>query len=169
MIFREYNLEGGGNVDLSRLRANRMSLPNYSLAHQHLPIVCHDVFIRYGGGVLLVVRDNHPHKGELWPLGGRIERGFSTEDSLRMIVRRESRLELEDISMIGSIRIFAGTDPFSHGKGTDCPAFVYSATGIGKLRLDSLHKDPTIVTPERYDKIRDSLHPYVRDFMDLLI
>jgi len=169
MLLREYNIEDGNEVDLNGLKSNRMSLPDYILSHRSLPMPCHDAFIRYQGGILLVTRDNPPHKNELWPFGGRIERGMKTEDSLKTVIKRESGLELEDIALIGCIRIFAGTDPFGHGKGTDCPAFVYSATGKGDLKLDSLHRNPRIITHNAYPKIRSSLHPYVRDFMDLLI
>lgn len=169
MRLREYNLEDGEQIDLNKLKANRMPLPDYVNSHRNLPLVCHDAFIRYGGGVLLVTRDNHPHKGELWPFGGRIERGMKTEDSLRAVVKRESGLVLKDINLIGCIRIFAKTDPFGHGMGTDCPAFVYSATGEGDLKLDELHRNPMIVTAADYSEIRGSLHPYVRDFMDIVI
>lgn len=131
--------------------------------------MCHDVFIQRGKGILLVIRDNHPYKGELWCLGGRFEGGMKTEDSLRVLTRRETNLELEDITFLDTIRMFAQTDPFGHGKGSDTPAVVYFARGKGDLKLNELNKDPMIVTPSEYLRLRDSLHPYIRDFMDISV
>jgi len=77
-------------------------------------------------------------------------------------------LELDNIKYLGTSRAIFSTDPFQHGQGTDCFALMYSADGSGELKLDNLHKDPLIVTKEKYIEIRDSLYPYVQDFMDKL-
>ena len=166
---KEYFFENDRVVDLNPLKSPRMPRDSYTISHSRLPIMCHDVFIQYKEGMLLVVRDGHPYKGELWCLGGRSERGMKTEESLRVLTRRETKLELEDITFLDSVRTFAQTDPFGHDKGSDTPAVVYFARGKGDLRLDELHKDPKIVTPFEYLGLRDSLHPYIRDFMDISI
>jgi len=166
---REYFFENNRAVDLNLLESPRMPKDAYAVSHEGLPIACHDVFIQYKGGILLVVRDNHPFKGEMWCLGGRSERGIETEDSLKVLIRKETNLELEDITFLDSIRVFAQTDPFGHGGGSDHPAVVYFARGGGSLKLDELHEDPRIVTPSEYPGLRDNLHPYIRDFMDISI
>lgn len=166
---REYFFENGQVVDLNSLKSPRMSRDSYAASHEGLSIMCHDVFIKYRNGMLLVVRDNHPYKGELWCLGGRVERGMKTKDSLRVLTKREANLELEDITFLDSIRMFAQTDPFGHGRGSDTPIVVYFARGGGNLRLDELHKDQKIVTPSEYPMLRDGLHPYIQDFMDISI
>ena len=163
---KEYFLEAGKKVDLSKMKAGFISQDDYVAAHRNLPIACHDVFIEYKGGILTIIRDNEPMKGERWMIGGRIERGVTTEDSLKAKAKRECGLNLYDLKFLGSARVFNSADPFGHGKGTDCPVFVYFARGKGKLKLGHLHKKPEIVTPRDYASVRESFHPYMRDFMD---
>jgi ADP-ribose pyrophosphatase YjhB (NUDIX family) len=163
---QEYILENGEKVDLKKLESDFMPESDYISAHKGLVISCHDVFIQHEDGLLLVVRDNFPMKGELWPIGGRIERGIKTEESLKNKTRKECGLDLHNIKYLGSARILMDTEPFNHGKGTDCVAFVYFARGEGELNLDSLHKNPRIVKTSEYRELRSDLHPYVRDFMD---
>jgi len=167
-IFHEYAIEDGSGVDLAPLEAQDL-LPKdiYQKAHEGLVIPCHDVFIRYEGKILLVVREGAPVKGILWPIGGRIKRGVSTINSLRVKVKEECGLDLEDIRYLGAARTFFKTDPFSHGKGTDTINQVYSAKGIGDLKLNELHSKPTLLGHSEYLAIKHTLHPYVRDFMDL--
>lgn len=163
---KEYFIEDNQEVDLSNLKAHPLSLKDYTTAHQNLVIPCHDVFIQYGEGILLVTRDNLPMKGILWPIGGRMQRGIPTEESLKQKVKIECNLDIINLKYLGYARQFMQTDPFSHGKGTDTTAVAFFAKGKGELKLDNLHKDPKIITPEEYPLIRSSLHPYVRDFMD---
>ena len=163
---KEYLLEAGEEVDLEKLKSGFAPKEEFVAAHRNLPIVCHDVFIEYQGGILTVVRDNEPMKGERWILGGRIQRGMPIEESLRDKVRKECGLDLHDIKYLGAARVFQRADPFGHGRGADNPVFVYFARGEGEIKLDPLHKDPKIITKDDYKKIRTSLHPYIQDFMD---
>jgi hypothetical protein len=147
-----------------------MPREHYVAAHQGLVIACHDVFIRYNYGILLVERKGLPARGMLWPIGGRISRGMSIEDSLRVKTEEECGLKLENLKELGHpARVFFRTDPFGHGKGTDTIGHAYSADGIGEINLNHLHQNPTIVLPEQYPLIRTLLHPYVRDFMDMMV
>jgi len=169
-MYREYFTENGEEVELDKLKSEDMSKESYSLAHKSLPIACHDVFIEYGGGILLVKRDNHPAKGELWPIGGRIRRGIPMEESLREKVKVECGLEISGLEFVGIIRHFFKSDPFGHGRGVDTPTFIYFSKGKGELNLDELHSNPKIIKSENYDsEFRNSLHPCVRDFMDVCI
>ncbi|MEW6407295.1 MAG: NUDIX domain-containing protein [Patescibacteria group bacterium] len=166
----EYKFENGDVVDMKQLEAPPIIRADYNKAHQGLVIPCHDVFIQCEGGILLVRRLDFPAKNILWPLGGRIERGKTIEDSLRKKIRDEAGLELGDIVEIGYARTFFKTDPFGHNRGTDTINFVFFGRGKGTLSLDESHKNPTIVLPrDYYTEYRDDLHPYVRRFMDLVI
>lgn len=165
---REYKVEHG-EVDIKQLEAGLMDESSYRSAHQGLVLSCHDVFIEYEDGILLVKRLNFPAKDILWPLGGRIKRGMATENSLREKVWEEAKLELDDLTELGHARTYFETDPFGHGNGTDTINFVYFSRGKGSLELDRLHEVPTIVLPGNYQSKRNQLHPYVRDFMDLAI
>jgi len=164
----EYAIEGNGQkVEWESLQAPPLAKEKYAAAHQYLPIACHDVFIEYQEGILLVVRDNAPAKGLLWMMGGRIQRGLPILDSLKQKVKEECGLEIDNIVELGTGRTLFKTDPFRHGKGTDTINLVYFARGKGNLKLDPLHKKPIIVKPADYTSaLRKSLHPYVRDFMD---
>jgi hypothetical protein len=165
---KEYRVEDG-NVDIKQLESDLMKLDSYRSAHEGLVLPCHDIFVQYDGGILLVKRLNFPAKDILWPLGGRIKRGIDTEDSLREKVWEESKLELNDLTELGYARTYFKTDPFGHGKGTDTINFVYFGRGRGSVGLDNLHEKPTIILPKDYQSCRDNLHPYVKDFMDLAV
>ena len=165
---KEYKIENG-EVAIKQLEVGPMDKASYVVAHQGFVIPCHDVFIQYEKGTLLIKRLNFPAKDILWPLGGRIKRGVLIEDSLREKVRDEAGLELTNLAELGCARTFFKTDPFGHGRGTDSINFVYFGRGAGQLRLDSSHEEPTIILPNEYKSIRGELHPYVRDFMDLSV
>ena len=164
---KEYAVEEGRKVNLRKLAAPPLSKEVYAQAHRSLPIACHDVFIEYQGGILLIVRDNVPAKNIWWMIGGRVSRGVPMLGSLKQKVKQECGLEINDIVELGTARTLFATDPFGHGKGTDTVNWVYFAQGRGKIKLDTLHKKPMIVKPADYTAaFRKSLHPYVRDFMD---
>lgn len=165
---KEYQLENGP-VDLNKLKADQLDKATYAKAHEGLIIACHDIFVQYNNGILLVKRLSFPAKGILWPLGGRIKRGIPTEQSAREKIEEESGLKTLSLIEIGHARTFFATEPFNHGHGTDSINIIYFAKTEGKLKLNSLHEEPTIVTPAEYQKLRASLHPYVRDFMDKAI
>ena len=168
-MMKEYAFENGA-IDLFQLLANPLPNDAYFESHKGLVLACHDIFINYQGGILLVKRANSPAKDLLWPIGGRIQRGLTTEESLKKKVKEECNLELENIIDLGHARVFLRTDPFGHGKGTDAIAIIYFGEGKGKLKLNKDHYEPTIVLPKQYtNKFRENLHPYVRDFMDLAI
>ncbi len=165
---KEYAIEEG-QVDLKKLVSSNMPNEDYKNAHAALCVSCHDIFIEYKGGIILVRREDPPAKGYLWPIGGRIKKGRPTEDSLELKVKEECGLSVDNFVFLGSGRTFFATDPFGHGKGTDTINMVYFARGTGDIKLNNLHSNPTIVTPEIYKKIKKELHPYVRDFMDKAI
>ncbi|HLC31597.1 MAG TPA: hypothetical protein VJK51_02935 [Candidatus Nanoarchaeia archaeon] len=179
---KEYLFEDGTNVELGQLKVTeQLSLADYQKAHQSLPIMCHDVFIFYRSGILLVYRDNFPAKNEYWPIGGRLQRGVPVVDSLRDKVQKECGLQLKDIVYIDLARHFFRTAPFDLKKGTDTPCAVYAACGEGILKLDTLHSKPLLVVPEGVHiapvggcvvqeytpEFSAKLHPYVREFLSL--
>lgn len=165
---KEYSVEDGETVDLTRLKTAQLPQKIYTQAHEGLVLFCHDVVIEHKGGALLVVRKDLPAKNVLWPIGGRVLRGMSIEESLRKKVEEECNLELTQIKYLGVARTFFRTDPFNHNHGTDTINALYFAKGEGQLKLNALHSCPTIIKPADYTKkFRASLHPYVRDILDL--
>jgi len=164
---KEYAIENEKKVDLKKLVALPLSREAYAQAHQSLPLACHDVFIEYQGGILLVVREDAPAQGVLWTLGGRISRGVPMLESLKQKVKEECGLDLDNIVELGAARTWFRTAPFGHGQGTDSVNWVYFARGRGNLKLDKRHKKPIIIKPADYTPaFRKSLHPYVLGFMD---
>lgn len=165
----EYAVEDGRRVDPAALRSPRMSDEAYREAHKGLVISCNDVMIEYLGGLLLGERADLPAKGEMWPVGGRMYRGLSFEESLRKTAMREVGLDLDEITFLDVTRPLWATDPFGHGYGTDNVSIRFFARGKGELKLD-----PTwtgrhmIVKPADYTpELRETLHPYVQSFIDL--
>ncbi|MCH8088642.1 MAG: NUDIX hydrolase [Chloroflexi bacterium] len=130
---KDYIVNYGEEVNLEKLKeeGSQSEWDQFPESHKNLPIVCHDVFIEYNGGILLVVRDNEPAKGKKWCIGGRMKRGIPTEESLKMKAKEECGLELKDLQYLGCGRVYWNSDPFGHGKGADTPTFVYFAKGEG--------------------------------------
>jgi hypothetical protein len=168
---KHYAIEDNAPVDLKKMKQDGFMPENeYRSANANLVLACHDVFIKYADGILLVKRKTKPAINVWWPLGGRILKGFSNEESLSKRVESECGLKLTNIQEIGCSRVILGTDPFGHGKGVDAIAIVFYAESIGKLNLDQFHFDPQIITPKTYtEEFRETLHPYVRDYMDIAI
>lgn len=165
----QYAEENGENINVDQLKAGFMAEKDYSYANASLVMACHDVFIKYQDGILLVKRNVEPAIDTPWPIGGRISRGFSTEDSLKNKSFKECGLVLENIQYLGTTRVMLATDPFGHGKGTDAIAIVYIAEGHGELKLDDNHGHAIIIKKEAYHTIRQNLHPYVREYMDMVM
>ena len=104
----------------------------------------------------------------LWPVGGRLLRGVLMEDSLRRKAKEECNLDLEDITYLGVGRAMWNTTALGHERGYDSFGFNYFAEGIGDLKLNDLHTNPTIITPDQYTSdFRKTLHPYMEEFMTL--
>lgn len=143
-----------------KLFVEMLEMPVYQLAHQHLVIFCHDVFIRTDQGILLVKRLKEPATNIWWPIGGRVLRGHSVESSLQKKSKEECGLILQDIKLLEFARTWFKGDPFGHGQGTDTINAVCYAEGKGSLQLDNLHESPTYITPENFSSF-GSLHPYV--------
>ncbi|MFH0869451.1 MAG: NUDIX domain-containing protein [archaeon] len=149
-----------------------MSFESYKEAHANTVIACHDVMIQYDGGALLVKREGVPCKGMLWPVGGRISRGLSMEDSLRQKAKEECGLELSDLAFLDVTRVLLEEDPLGHGKGTDTIGFRYFAVGKGKIDLNHLHSDPVIIPPRDINADRMKamgLHIYVADYLTMCL
>ena len=141
----------------------------YKKIHALTPVLCHDAILNYNGKALVAYRDGRPAKGVLSPLGGALKKGSSLEDSLRKKIRQESGLEIDALKQLGITRVVWEDDPFDHGKGTDSFVFMYYGIGKGDLKLESL-SNPLLISPKEYtNEFRNSLHPYTRDFLDVVI
>jgi ADP-ribose pyrophosphatase YjhB (NUDIX family) len=167
MNYKEYK-EGG--MDISLLETSFIDQKDYEMIHRNTVILCHDVFIRttYNGvqGILLVTRLNEPAKNIVWPIGGRILRGVSTEESLARKALDECSLRLSNIQYLGTARTFFKGEPFGHGNGTDTLNLIYLADGEGELKLNAVHEAPHIITREEYVRTRETFVPYVQEFLD---
>lgn len=169
-IMKEYFFEDGREIDPKPLETEFIPAEQYKYIHEKTVRACHDAFIAYNGGILLVRRKGLPAKDVFWPIGGSMLRGVPTEESLKHKVREECGLEITDIKELGFSRTFFQTDPFGHGHGTDTFNVAYFGRGQGELKLNDLHEQPLIVTPAKYTpEFRNSLDPYVRDFLDLAL
>ncbi|MEK6908483.1 MAG: NUDIX domain-containing protein [Nanoarchaeota archaeon] len=167
MDYKEYSIEDNELVELSKLKVGFIPKEDFIKIHQNSIIVTVDILIWYNSGFLLVQRDNVPANGELWNIGGRIERGVSLEESVRKKVKSECNLSLKNMKNLGVSRSLWKTDPFGHGKGTDTLTFMYLAEGVGELKLDKLHSNPLIVDKKKFEEIKHSFHPFMSDFFEI--
>jgi ADP-ribose pyrophosphatase YjhB (NUDIX family) len=154
----------------SNLQTRFIEKDIYKIIHETTVVVCHDVFIRctYNNtqGILLVKRLNNPAKDRSWPIGGRILRGISTEESLKKKALEECSLRLTNIAYLGTARTLFKGDPFGHTKGTDTLNLIYVASSEGGLVLNQDHTEPIIVTKESYISLRETFVPYVQKCLD---
>lgn len=162
MFFKEY-MAG----DNEQLQTGHLDLETYSLIHQNVPIVCVDILIKYKEGYLLIKRKTQPAKDEYWAIGGRIYRGISIEDNLKTKAKSEVNLNIENIKFLGLGRHLFATDPFNHHRGTDTPTLMFLAQGMGELKLDDNHSDYLIITAGNYPALKNTFHPYIRDYLAL--
>jgi len=171
MFMKEYNEEGGEQVDISKLRVPKMPFEHYMAANAGLVIVCHDVIVDYNDAALLVQRKIFPAKDIYWPIGGRVQKGMPIEESLKAKVKEECKLDLSDIVELGIARTFWKTDPFGHGRGVDTINFMFYGKGSGTLELNDDHYNAVLVEPEDYTPsvFQQTLHPYVQEIMDKAI
>lgn len=168
MEFKEFNWENGGEINISKLITQKLSADDYKKINSCTVISCHDVIIDYNGKCLLITRNNFPAKGELWVLGGRIEKGLSIEESLKKRVKEESNLDIYDINFLGCCRTFFKTDPFNHGNGVDSINLIFYAKARGELKLDNFHKDPILLSKNDYNSnFKEKLNPFVKYILDL--
>ncbi len=167
---KEFVLDYQGRpIKRANLASPGMGEKNYICAHSNLPIVCHDIVIKYEGKILLIKRKSHPARGLFFPVGGRIKRGIQIETSLKNKVKEECNLEIEKIVELGVCRTLFNTDPFGHGKGTDTINIMFFGIGKGKINLDRLHSGYTLLSVSDYKKLKPKLHPYIRHIIDLSI
>lgn len=134
--------------NLSNFNFSKIENDEYSLIHEKMPVLCHDVFIKYREGILLVKRKVEPGKGEYWPVGGRVQKNTPIEKSLIKKTKEECNLELKKIKLLSFARFYFKKDPFRHGHGTDTPSLIFFAEGSGNLKLDKNHEKPIIIKKE---------------------
>ena len=167
---KDYKIEENKKVDISKMTSGFIKAEEYSSIHKKMVVLCHDIFIKYNGGILLGVRENYPVKNMLWPIGGRVLRGVTTKKSLEKKVKEECNLKIFNLQFLGCARTFFKTSPFNGGKGTDTLNLVFYGEGKGKLNLNTSHKKLKIITFYEYtNKFKKNLHPYVSNFMDLVM
>ena len=115
----------------------------YTDIHQHMPIICVDIVIYYNESILLIKRSVEPAKDEWWFPGGRLLKLERLRNAPERIVKKETNLEITQLSYIGFDETVFDTDPFGHGEKTHTINHVYSARirekGMLKLALDQDH------------------------------
>ena len=163
MDYKEYAIEDKKPVNLDCLKVEFIPKEDFVKIHRDSILICADILIKYKDGFLLLKIDNVLALGEYWVIGGRIQKGISTEEGVRIKVKEECNLELKNLRLLNFSRTYWKTDPFKHGKGTDAVNFMYLADGVGDIKLDNLHSNPLILTQELFKKMKHSLHPYQKN------
>lgn len=170
VIISDYFFENKKKISFKKVENKKIPQEIYEKIHAQMVIPCHDVFISYKGGILLAKRKNKPSKGALWPIGGKMQRGKTKEDSLKNLVKKECGLNISNLKILGISSTGFLTDPFEHGSGTHTSNIVFFAEGEGKINLNEGYEKYLLVTPQEYtSKMKKNLHPFVRDYLDLAI
>ncbi|MFH1325772.1 MAG: NUDIX domain-containing protein [archaeon] len=171
---KDYYLgKNSGKFNTNFMKTPILDLDSWKNIHAKTIVPCHDIYIEFKlnnkKGLLMVKRKQAPAKGTLWPIGGKILRGVPTEESLRLKVKEECNLDIHDIKFLGASRIFLDEEPLGHKKGYDALSLVFYAKGSGNLKLNELHHNPEIITKAKYKSFKETIHPYLREFMDKAI
>jgi len=171
---KDYYLgKDSGKFNTDFMKTPLLDLDSWKNFHSKTIIPCHDIYIDFElngeKGLLMVKRKQSPAKEMLWPIGGKILRGIPTEESLKLKVKEECNLDIHDIKFLGVARVFLDEDALGHGKGYDALSIVFYAKGSGNLKLNELHNNPEIMTKERYKSFRETIPPYLKEFMDKAI
>ena len=150
----------------------------YHAARGVLVRTCADGLLAYKNqkdemGILLITRNGHPAKDQLWSIGGGIPRGIiGAREALKANAQRETNLDLSDIVYLGSADMAWATRPQETsvgGKGIRDFGLMYYAVGNGELQFRELDNNPLIVTPEMWEQKPGTLadlHPYVGENLD---
>ena len=169
MAIREFNED---TIPISLLERKFIEQSLFEKIHENTVIVCHDILIRCKGpsqeGILLSERLDEPAKNILYPVGGRLLRGVSIEDSIHRKVKVECGLDIHNITNLSVERTFFKTDPFSHEGGTDTLNLVYIADGVGIIKLNTTLTNPVFITKDSYKGIRPKLSPYNQAILDIV-
>lgn len=162
--FREYIPEG---LEPTEFISGFIDDALFSRLHEYFAFACHDVVIEREGGAFVITRKAAVLDGVVWPIGGRIKRGVSTQESMLARAQAESGLQLSELVAVGDGRTLLGTDPFEHERGTDTINLVYHAVSGGNVELDGDHAEPRIITPTEHRQGDLDLHPYTEHCLDL--
>ncbi len=159
------------DLGLDKLKPLILDANSHVLSGSPLVIACHDAFIEYNGGILLVKGNAPTYKGCFGPVSSEIKKGLHIETSLRKTIKDDVNLEVEHINSLGVSRMFFEEEPFGSGNISDTIRFAYFGKGSGDLRLNNKsYSTYTIIQPKNYnDSLRLSLHPYVKDLMEFAI
>jgi 8-oxo-dGTP diphosphatase len=116
----------------------------YREIQKNIPILCVDVVVQCGDGILLMKRKNYPAKDKFWLSGGRLKLGYSLEKFAVEKVKEETGLDVKIKKFIGvySIIFKKGFYGFPVHNITIC--FLAKKTG-GKLKIDKNHSKSIIV------------------------
>ncbi len=157
------------NLKLDKLKFLTLDANSHMPSKSSRVIACHDAFIEYKGGILLVNGNAHPYKGCFWPVNGEIRKGFHIETSLRETIKANVNLEVGCLSLLDVSRMIFEEEP--SGDITDTVRFAFFGKGSGDLMLNNkYYNDHTIILPKNYNEdLRLSLQPYVKDIMEFAI
>lgn len=107
----------------------------YAWVKKNLPIPTADALIMGKGGVLLLRRKNEPEAGKWWTPGGRVMLGEKIEEALKRIVKAETGIQVDVLSVLGVLQVIT---PYSHTIG---PIHFCCPVGEEDVVLDGQHDD----------------------------
>jgi len=127
--------------------------PIYNRIKKLVPICCVDVIIQTREGVLLGKRTNHPEKGSIWFIGGKVNYFESLDDAAIRKAKQETGL---DVRLKGIVDVCTTTWVKGEKRHTINVTYLAVKKG-GRLRDDGQHSEFVLLK-----KIDPKLPPYVK-------
>jgi ADP-ribose pyrophosphatase YjhB (NUDIX family) len=116
----------------------------YREIQRSIPILCVDVVVECGGGVLLMKRKNYPAKNKFWIPGGRLKLGEGLKKFAVEKVKEETGLDVRIKKFIGVYSLIFKKGFFGFPVHDITICFLAKKIG-GKLKIDEDHSKAIIV------------------------
>jgi colanic acid biosynthesis protein WcaH len=141
--------------------------PEYQRIQAVLPILCVDAVIIHEGCGLLLLRRNHPARGQLWFPGGRLHKNETIADAARRKALEEVSLDCEFQSILSIEETpFLRVDDMLTDVHTVNICCHLTVTNMSKVVIDSHHEDYRWVGQEEAQTL--PLHEAVRRPLSLV-
>ncbi|MDE1828321.1 MAG: NUDIX hydrolase [Candidatus Micrarchaeota archaeon] len=127
--------------------------PLYNRIKKLVPICCVDIIIKTDRGVLLGRRANHPERGSIWFVGGKVNYFESLDEAAIRKAKQETGL---DVALKGIVDVCTTTWVKGEKRHTINVTYLAVKKG-GRLKDDGQHSEFVLLK-----KIDPKLPPYVK-------
>ncbi len=114
----------------------------YKKIQENIPICCVDLIIKNSKGeFLLLKRKNEPAKGQWWPVGGRVKKGESLEETAKRKAKEEAGLDVVLKKALGVGETIFKNGPFGNSVHTINIVFLAVCDKKYEVKIDNQSSD----------------------------